>query len=81
MRGTLVQQKWDLPACAAVWMELLLMDLVKLSEQCTPLHEYSCFGSIDLAFIRLLPQPALPVPNCMIDLTDSVPCVMMPSRR
>ena len=76
-----MQQKWDLPARAAVWMELLLMDLVKLSEQCTPLHEYTCFGSIALAFARLLPQPALPVPNCMIDLTDSVPCVLMLSRR
>ena len=62
-------------------MELLLMDLVKLSEQCTPLHEYSCFGSIALAFARLLPQPALPVTNCRIDLTDTVTYVMMPSRR
>ena len=70
-----------MPARAAVWMELLLMKLVTLSEQCTLLHEYSCFGSIALAIARLLPQPALPVPDCMIALTDSVPCVMMPSRR
>ena len=70
-----------LPARAAVWMELLLMELVKLSEQCTPLHQYSCFGSIALAYARLPPQPALPVTNCRIDLTDTVPCVMMLSRR
>ena len=76
-----MQQKWDLPARAAVWMELLLMDLVELSEQCTPLHEYGVFGSIALAFARQLPQPALPVPNYMIDLTDTVLCVTMLSRR
>ena len=50
-----------------VWMELLLMDLVKLSEQCTPWDEYGGFGSIGLVFARLLPQPTLPVPNYMID--------------
>ena len=70
-----------MPARAAVWMELLLIKLVALSEQCTLLHEYSCLGSIALAIARLLPQPALPVTDCMIDLTDTVPCVMMPSRR
>ena len=72
-----MQQKWDLPARAAVWMELLLMELVKLSEQCTPLDEYGSSASTIAASARLLAEPAAPVPNCMINLADTVPCATM----
>ena len=74
-----MQQKWDLPACAAVWMELLLMDLVKLSEQCTPLDEYGSSTSTIAVSARLLAETAALVPDCMINLADSVPCATMPA--
>ena len=72
-----MQQKWDLPACAAVWMKLLLMDLVKLSEQCTPLDEYCSSASTIAASARVLAEPAAPVPYCMIILADTVPYATM----
>ena len=53
------------------------MELVKLSEQCTPLDEYGSSASTIAASARLLAEPAAPVPNCMINLADTVPYATM----